>query len=526
MRRALLAAPAALFLLSCAVSTWSLRRHFEGGITWEFCHYAEIGRNIAKGRGLMTRLVTPYDLAYLDSRGLPFDAAHPAPVADRFPLQAYLAAFAERLGGARDSSVAMVCVASLGLWAAATAVVGSLLLSPAEGLFAGLFIALDPSFQRGFVLWGLPDFGFALLVLLAAAVLVRARTAADCALAGALAGACFLARYNVILWLPLWAWLAGKRGSRALAAFAAGLAAAASPALAYNLRWFHGLTAPYTGVNLARRVATDLPPWLYYRLYDPLQLARAHPGALARKFAAYLGLYASHLPGWWQMQALFPFAGWGLWTLRRPDTAARRFGRLAAGMLLLELLAFSLLRYEELGPRAGGRYFLWFAPAALLLAARGARELGARFGRPNAALALLGAATLAFFVHELALPQGRPAYPGALSPRDWPELAAVERLVPEGGLVAANIAGQVAWYANRPAVALPVDPEQLDEIAARHPLSGLLLCRLPIGELSAIPGWAPLAESRLALDDYARGRGWTVAADFGTSALLLPGRSR
>ena len=39
---------------SLAVSYRSIATYFEGGITWEFCQYAEIGRNLIQGKGFRT----------------------------------------------------------------------------------------------------------------------------------------------------------------------------------------------------------------------------------------------------------------------------------------------------------------------------------------------------------------------------------------------------------------------------------------------------------------------------------------
>src|SRR5438128_636449 len=120
--RAALLIPAAAFALSCAVSAWSISRHFEGGLSHEFCNYAEIGRNLLEGKGLRTRMVYPYTLALLDQRGVPYDGF--APVLDRFPLQAWLTALSERVFGATDGAVLVLSASLLALTAALCAAAG------------------------------------------------------------------------------------------------------------------------------------------------------------------------------------------------------------------------------------------------------------------------------------------------------------------------------------------------------------------------------------------------------------------
>ena len=68
----LLMAVLAVFIISAAVSGWSVSRNFEGGLTHEFCQYSEIGRNIRAGEGLRSRMIYSSALATLDERGIPF----------------------------------------------------------------------------------------------------------------------------------------------------------------------------------------------------------------------------------------------------------------------------------------------------------------------------------------------------------------------------------------------------------------------------------------------------------------------
>jgi hypothetical protein len=64
-------------------------RYFHGGMTFEFCHYAEIASHILHGEGYTTRMYMPFDLAFLESKGIPVALLPSAFVVYRFPLFAY-----------------------------------------------------------------------------------------------------------------------------------------------------------------------------------------------------------------------------------------------------------------------------------------------------------------------------------------------------------------------------------------------------------------------------------------------------
>lgn len=544
---------ALVFLLSCLVSAFCFARYFEGGLSQEFCHYSEIGRNLLEGRGYRTAMVHPYTLAVLDRRGIPFEEL--APVLDRFPAHAVLSAAAQAIVGSGDAAMAALSIFLLAACAAAVFAAGSLLFTPLEGLLAGLLFALDPSFQRGFVLWGLPDFGFCLAVLPASALACRGpagrskrRVTAYWLLAGASAGLAWLFRSNFMLWLPLFLWAAWKSSSSgpsgatpALACFCAGLAAASCPAWLYNLRWYGSLAPPTFAWNLAHHVAQDTYPLLSYREF-PAADSLGHAAALARKFLFYLRLHIGDLPTMWQMHLILPaailgFAGLcGPGRLRRmleprgttarppcadaPESRAGRLARLSVLMLGVQIPVFSLLRYEALGRHVSGRYFLWFAPVAFLLAARGAVLAGRSIGRPKLLPFSFLAANLALFSCFYASPQGRPAHPERLPVGRWPELRAAAKAAGPNGLVATNLPAQLAWYTGRRAVALPATPGELLALDRRHPVAAVLITRLPLGELVHTPAWLGLLDSPADLEAFRRAAGFRILADLGTSALL------
>ena len=521
LRSALLAA-AAVFLVSAGLSAWSAARNFEGGLSHEFCQYAEIARNIRAGEGLRSRMVYPAALAALDARGVPGGDAWP--LLERFPLHAWATAAAQALWGENDGASLALSGLTLALLASGTAAAGSLLWGPGAGLAAGLILALGPSFQRGFVLWGLSDLGFALLTLAAAGLLLalRGRSAAGWvwAAAGLLAGAAWMYRSNFMIWLPLFGWWIYKRGGAGrglprLLWWSGGFLLAAAPGMVYNWFWSGSLGQSTLPWNLSHRVVTENLPWLEYRVFtlgEPLR----HPLLLAGK---WWKLFLMHLKGWpglWQFHLVWPAAAWGaftLWRERRREGTAADGAALYLGMLAIQVFVFSFLRFEELG-RAGGRYYLWFAPAAALLAARGAWAL-----RPAARVTYLAAA-FAYAGWWLATPQGAPAYPGRLPAKDWPELRLAAQAAGPGGLVATNLPGQMVWYARARAVQLPPDPAGLEAIMLRHKVDAVLLTRLPLGEPGNLPGWRAIATEDAALKAFCLKNGFGRVKDIGTSVIL------
>lgn len=525
------AAPALLtllfFLLSCSVSLVSFSRNFEGGITHEFCQYAEIGRNILEGKGFVSGMVTATYLAYLDKRGIPFDGQRLSPVLDRFPVHAYLSAAAQGLMGKNDAAVGALSIFLLALCAAATFWVGRRVATPWEAAAAALFVAFNPSFQRGFVLWGLVDFGFAFLTLMAVWALLKGPAGAwRCAFAGALSGLAFLSRSNFGIWVPLFAvalWLFSEdnRFTR-IGCFLLGAAVVSAPAWIQSWRWTGSLIPHPLAVNLADSVV-DKAPSLSYRVFAPDGILRDHFRAFAHKYWSFLTQTLKDFPALWQMNFIFPAAVFGFYEVNAgSELAARRFFRLMLAMLVLQVLVFSGLRYEVLSPNARGRYFLWFAPAAFLLAARGAAAAGRRLGDARALLIGFALGNLVFFSKHLLSPRAPWVHPGQLMVRDWPELQAASFAAGDGLLVS-NLPAQAAWYTRHYSVMLPSDPADISAIGRKHPVAAILISRLGPGELGYAPKWAEIIDDQGRLARFCGENGFAVIADFGTAVLLKAG---
>lgn len=80
--KTLLQGASVVFLLSCAVFTLdiALIRHAPAWHTFEFCQYAEIGRNLTLEGSFTTRVVEPTALAFLDQELDRLNQHSPTPV--------------------------------------------------------------------------------------------------------------------------------------------------------------------------------------------------------------------------------------------------------------------------------------------------------------------------------------------------------------------------------------------------------------------------------------------------------------
>lgn len=463
----------------------------------------------------------PAEAALLAARGA--DLRGPVPLLGRFPLYAAWVGAAEALLGPRDAAVLAASGLSLAAAAAAAAWVGAGALGAWGGLAAALLFALSPSVLRGFALWGTPDLLFCALWLLFHEAWLRRR---PWPLVGALAGACWLARPNFILFVPVY--LAELRPEARARARWASCAAAAALAVALPWlwgQWRSGGTAlnPNFIWNLAGGTLTAEPGWRYARVFALSEFAPV-AGAVAAKAWAGLGRWLALLPGLWQMEPLLPFAAFGMWLAHRHRDSPGRELLLTGGVLLgAQALAFSPLRVERLGAHVAGRYELWFAPVWAMAAVLGWRAAASRRKAPAwagaAALALAGV----WYARFYALPErgfGHPAGP----PSAWPELAAAAPASSEVS-VATNIPGHVGWYAGRRAVLLPAGPEEFARLRALMPVGPVLISTLAVGQVTDMPYWLLLLRERAETDRFCARFGYRVAYVSPQALVLLPDRT-
>ena len=466
---------AVVFCLSCCVF-WLTCRVVKLPPAWrtfEFCQYAEIGRNIVVDGRYDTRLVEPMALAFLDR--VP-GAARAArwPVVNRYPLPGLVVAAVMRFLGASDTAAAWSNGLAIGLLAALCYVAARRWYGPGWAAVVGILFLSNPSFYGEFILLGTPDVWFAtnfLLVLLlwaggdqAPHSRVRLGWALSLGLASGLA---YLARFNATLFLVvLGGPLLWQRRWRETAVMAMSALFLVSPLFMYNWHHFRSPFVPlYSSWNLLDGIGGyRVEPWLYYRVPNfPAELW-VHRAGLARKLATNL-LIIVPLRIWnlWRLDLILPLALVAPAFLR----SERRVGKFAAwsvGFFALQLVVFSALRLELLdrGSPHHGRYFFWFAAPALLLGVGMLRRLRSRPGIFSRLAAFLVVAQLALFGsgwRDIVLRHSRETNLG-----HDPIRRALTRMVTDDRVIASNQPQITAWFCGLRSISLPADPAELADL--------------------------------------------------------------
>jgi hypothetical protein len=473
--------PVVVFGLSCAVfsySTWVVRMP-PAWYTFEFCQYAEIGRNLAAEGTFDTRLVEPMALAYIDAHRVGPPGPR-WPVVNRYPLPCLVIAALMRAFGATDAVAAWSNGLAVGGVAVLTYALARSWYGGRWAALAAVLVFANPSFYGTFILLGTPDVWFALcfgLELLAWSALAEApgRRVALAALTGGLLGLAYLARFNVLAFaVPQGAALCARRRWGESAVMAAATAAVAAPVLAYNVCQFgRPFVGIYSAWNLLDGVgAYRVEPWLYYRVPDVAGELWGHLGGFAAKFVTNLALVVPRgVWSLWHLELVLPLAAAGVLVpgTGPPGAVGRRFLAWAAGLFLFQLVLFSALRLELGGPRSShhGRYFFWFAAPAVLLGVGTLRRLmGRSWPLGTVATAAVVAGQLALFGGTWSgwTPHGKRTNLG----RD-PIRKALPAFVAEGQVIASNQPQLTAWFCDRRSVSLPADPDELGRLNRSSP---------------------------------------------------------
>lgn len=490
-RRGAVAGALIVFAVACGVFAASthLIQHPPAWLTFEFCQYAEIGRNLAADGRFDTRLVEPMALAYIDEHARPGrnDGAR-WPVINRYPLPALVVAGLMTALGPTDRAAAWSNGLALAGVAALTYLLARRWYGRGWGVAAAVLIVANPAVFGYFALLGTPDPWFALVFLLELLAWCRVvgeprptrpgEIAAGLGL-GALAGLAYLARFNAILFLAVQAAvLLARRRVVAVLGAAAGLLVVTAPLLAYNVAHFgRPSVGVYSAWNLLDGVgAFAVEPWLYYRVPDLTAALQAHAAGLARKWARNLfEVVPSRLWTLWDLLLLWPLALLGLvvtpWSrAAAPQQAvARRFLAWGAALFGLQLVVFSALRLEfepRLSPHHG-RYFFWFAPVAVLLAVGLLRRLAAThlLGRAAAVLVVLAQVGLFAPTWWSWIQQNRePTNIG-----HDPIRGMLKQVVVPGRVVASNQPQVLAWACGLKAISMPADPGELERLNRASP---------------------------------------------------------
>lgn len=464
----------ALFFAAAALLSFSLAYRVRGANNlYEFCHYADIAQNWTQGGGYATRIVEPGVLAEMEARGLALQ--FPLPVTYRFPLYSALVSLFILVLGFSDLAVALVNGAVHAGLAVLIFLLGKRLYGGRTAKVAALLYVTSPVFAARYAISGFTDPISALTLLplhflLSLSGSWSRRTAAA---AGAILGLSYLARFNVNLFIPVYAALAWRKTDRAgFALFGLAAALAVAPLWAYNVKHFGGLSAyPMATMNLAAFTAVPSPdPWRLYRTFSLAEVVASHWPQIAYK--AFRGFFGEFLPGLmtiWNLPILVVFFFSGIF--QEKDAPRRRFWLLGAGLLLLQGVAFSPLRLELSIPNEyyRGRYFFWFAPTLLLA---GCHYFLARLPAGRLGRGLLAGFLLVSVLVEFG--DFRPAGYHFDAERD-PVAAALSPLDAQTTLLVSNMAVQAAAYYRLNSIELPLTPEEFRKIQERHPVTHLYL---------------------------------------------------
>jgi Dolichyl-phosphate-mannose-protein mannosyltransferase len=463
---------AVVFCFSCSVF-WITCRVVKVPPAWrtfEFCQYAEIGRNLVVDGRYNTRLVEPMALAFLDRvrRGAR-DARWP--VVNRYPLPGLAVAAVMRILGTNDMAAAWSNGLAISLLAALCYVQARRWYGPGWAAVVGLLFLTNPSFYGEFILLGTPDVWFAtifLLVLLlwsgrGPSTPSRGRLGWALGL-GLLSGVAYLARFNATLFLGvLGLALLWQRRWRETAVMTMTALFLVSPLFMYNWHHFRSPFVPlYSSWNLLDGIGGyRVEPWLYYRVPNISAELRAHSGGLARKFATNLfTIVPLRIWSLWRLDLILPLALVAPAFLRGQRPTGQ-FAAWSVGFFALQLGVFSALRLElqdSLSPNHG-RYFFWFAVPALLLGVGVLRRLRSRPGPLSWLAFVVVVAQVALFGsgwRDIALRHASETNLG-----HDPLRRALTRLVIDDRVIASNQPQITAWFCGLRSISLPADPAEL-----------------------------------------------------------------
>ncbi len=511
-----------LFIIAALTALLAGIRYFQGGQSYEFCHYGEIASNLLSGKGFVSAAQTPGNLVFLDAYGKQPAGYTAAFEANRFPLQTALIAGAQMFFGAKDFAVLAAQILVHSLWVVAIFLCGTLFFSRMAAFAAALLWALNPSLTTGIIPGGFPDLLSGLLCTLAAFLFLNAlqRKASTWRFIGIgfICGCAYLSRFTVEIFAPLFpvfaisaqGWRAGLKTTLCLAA---GALALVLPWTCYVYSATGSIAPPLFWTQLAAHTITGPIPWHEYRFFGPQDFA--FPGALAliaRKWLNHFFAFLREVPGLWFLHLAIPLAlAFAIKNFIRKDGPLSLL-KFYLTAFLLQTAGFSLLRHETLG-LLNGRYYLWLGPVLLLAACEFMVEVKDALPRQLARLSpltLFLAANLAVYSYCYARIETGSGHPSGLPVPLWPELAWA-RTAPSDSVIMSNIPNQIAWYANRASIALPPKPADLPALLQKHPATHLLLSRSNAGEPWNYPAWAALAQQNPAtLRGFSEETGFTL----------------
>ena len=470
--------------------------------TFEFCQYAEIGRNLVVDGTFDTKLVEPMALASIDRE---WRDPHPGrwPVVNRYPLPCLVVAAWMKLLGPTDMAAACSNGLAIALLAASTYAAARAWFGPGWAAVVALLFLTSPSFYGEFLLLGTPDVWFAaifvpLLWLWSSFDPADPRPRLGLAVGlGGLGGLAYLSRFNANLFVAIQAlWLLRYRRWREAALMVAVAAAVASPMLVYNWRHFgRPLVSIYSAWNLLDRIgAYRVEPWLYYRTPDVGRELMEHLVGFARKFLFDFGTVVPRgIWSLWRLDVLMPLALVGPWVAQR-GTSYRRFAGWSVGFFAFQLVLFSALRLEFVDRNSphNGRYFFWFAAPAVLIGVGTLRRLatGRRWVLGLAVVAIVGQLTL-FGMGWHAIASWHLSSRFRLG--EFPVYKMLGQVVQDGRVIASNQPQITTWFQGLRSISLPADPDELDRLNRESPTpADYLFIDMNYNTIQLDPDWQRL----------------------------------
>lgn len=432
-------------------------------------HYADIGRQLARGDGMTTLQTYPYVLAWLHEKGVP--TAPPWPNVTRFPLLPLIYAPYFRVAGADTPAAHRVGEAFWVATAVATFLLGAALFGAGPGLLAAGFQVLSLT-PLGFAWAGLPDLPAGLAIVLAAlgiASLTAARGATERErrssralppALGLLLGLAFLLRYDLVALLGaalvVIACGRGAVGRRQAVLVLAGWAAPVVLWLTHDAL-ATGVPGAYLGLDrnlLGRDGVRDVYAAASWE--SPWSVLRREPGIVLGKLAQLA----------WPLRAWRDLFGWNLAWLGPLSLAATialvRSRHAAARVALFVAIAFAVRTMIFTVTHHEGRFHASFAPALLVLTIGAASTLAASTGlRPRVRVvggALVSLVLLAAFA-ATQVPIRQVANAHRFVPAPDAAFDVIRVRLPKDAVLASTESESVAWLAERAVVR--VSPELL-----------------------------------------------------------------
>ncbi|WP_406700583.1 glycosyltransferase family 39 protein [Singulisphaera sp. Ch08] len=469
-----------MFLTSCGVfwATTQVIKLPPAWRTFEFCQYAEIGRNLALDHTYDTRLVEPMALAVID-RDRVGSVTERWPVVNRYPLPCLVIAGLMSVAGPDDTAAAWSNGLAISLLAALSYSVARAWFGSGWAAVVAILFLASPSFYGEFILLGTPDVWFAVIFLAQLVVYSRLEPGRagpprlEWAFAlGVLSGLAYLARFNATMFLAVQvaALLRWRRWREVLVVvITTGLFTI--PLMLYNWHHFHRpWVSIYSSWNLLDDIgAYKVEPWLYYRVPALWSELATHAEGVAKKFATNLfEVVPVRIWNLWRLDLLLPLALLGL-ILNRKNQRVYRFAVWSIGFFALQLIVFSAMRLEleDRNSPHHGRYFFWFATPALLLGVGLLRHLAEQkqLGRWIAGLVVL--LQLTSFGWSWA--QIVPRHAEGTNIGQDPIRSMIVDATQKGKVVASNQPQITAWFCNLRSISLPADPVELARLNQNSP---------------------------------------------------------